>query len=355
MSSLSPKERIFGLIKGKEVDRPAIGSFAMGFIARQVYDLSLRDCYTDWPKFLKSYIKVQEMYGFDSPPLVGHASMGAGEFGGRYRYPSEGSNLQSPAVVDHPVKSVEDVYSLELPNPREAGEIPGILDGVRYVRDNYPPGYDAVSVVVGSPFTWAGNIADVNNLMMWIIDEPEAVHELQEKVVDFLIEYLKVVLEVGGEVVMPFDGGPTESNDLVSPSQFKEFVLPHWIDFRERALELGIPGFLCHPCGNQTKNLKHYSELPGTLAINFDYRTPLQDVVDTLGKQSMIVGSIEPTRFISETEEWIYKKSLEQLEIAAHSPHGYMIGPGCELPVDTPPLNFHMMGKAVHDYAKQKY
>ncbi|OKY78531.1 MAG: Methylcobalamin:coenzyme M methyltransferase MtbA [Candidatus Methanohalarchaeum thermophilum] len=353
MDELTPKERIFGMVEGKEVDRPGIGSFAMAFISKQVHGLSVRDCYTDWEKFLKYYLKVQKMYGFDSPPLVGHASMGAAEFGGEYKYPEEGSNLQSPAVKKHPVDSVDDVYDLEIPDPSEAGEIPEMLGAAEYVKENYPKGYDAVSVVVGSPFTWAGNIADVNNLMKWTVREPDAVHKLQEKVVDFLIEYLKVLLETGGEVVMPFDGGPTESNDLLSPDQFEEFVLPHWKDFRERALDLGVPGFLCHPCGNQTKNLKFYKELPGTLAVNFDFRTPLKDVVEELGDQAMIVGSIEPAKFLSKDDEWIYERSMEQLEIAADAPHGYMIGPGCELPVDTPPLNFHAMCQAVRDYAKE--
>ena len=46
---------------------------------------------------------------------------------------------------------------------------------------------------------------------------------------------------------------------------------------------------------------------------------------------------------------------MEYLELAAtHCAHGYIIGPGCELPVTTPPANLFAMAKATKDYAETK-
>jgi uroporphyrinogen decarboxylase len=39
---------------------------------------------------------------------------------------------------------------------------------------------------------------------------------------------------------------------------------------------------------------------------------------------------------------------------ATHCAHGYVIGPGCELPVTTSPANMYAMVKATKDYAETK-
>lgn len=350
---ITPIERLMSLYQTGWADRPGIGAFAMGFIARMSPGLSVGELYKDQLLFVRAYLKVQELFGFDSGPLIGHACFGAAEFGGELSYPSPTSRGQSPGVKKHPVTTPEQVDALEVPDPKEAGEIPMQMEATKYVLDNYPEGYKNPSPVGGTPFTAAGNVMGVERMLVWMAKQPDLVHTVLKKVTEFYVELVKYYIDEVGPLLF-FDGGPTDSNDLISPKQFEEFSLPYFMEFRKKTVKLGAQ-FLCHPCGNQTKNAHMWAQPPGTFAVNFDFRTPLEQCVETFKSTSMVVGNIEPAKFLTMDYDGIYNKTMEYLHIAAtQCPHGYMVGPGCELPVDTPAVNLYAMIRATKDYAQSK-
>jgi uroporphyrinogen decarboxylase len=351
---MTPGERLGSLYGTGWADRPGAGTFAMGLIAKMTPGLSIGECYLDPEKFARAYIRVQQTLGFDSGPMFGHASLGAAEFGGELSYPAPNSRAQSPMVRKHPIDTPEKVDSMEVPEISKVKEVVSECKGANWVVENYPAGFNGPSIVCGSPFSLGGNAIGVEQMLLWMIEEPDLVHKVMDRMSEFLIEKAKYIVANVGPIML-FDGGPTEANDLISPKQFETFALPYLKKVREGALKAGIPGFLCHPCGDQNGNIEMWAEAPGNFAVNFDFRTPLEKVVKVFGPKSMIIGNIEPAKFQYSDYDYIYKTTMDYMKIAAtNCPHGYMVGPGCEIPTDTPALHVGAMLQATRDYAQSK-
>jgi uroporphyrinogen decarboxylase len=324
----------------------------MGMVPKMNYGLTVGEGYANPLMYAKAYIHIWQLFNFDTGPLFGHACAGNAEFGGVLAYPGKKSKANSPFIINHAINLPEDVDRITVPNPKEVGEIPKIVEACEYVFKEYPKGYRSPSVVIGTPFTWVVNMVGMETVLTWMIESPELVYKLLRKVVEFQIEYAKYLVNELEPMVI-FEGGLAESNDFISVKQFEYFVLPYLTEFHRKAIDNGVLGFNSHPCGDQIKNMKLWNKLPGIRSINFDYRTPLYDVVNEFHKDSMISGNIEPNFFISQDFEATYRKASDFLHVAAvKCDHGYVIGPGCEMPVSVPPANIYAMVQATRDYSE---
>lgn len=349
--TMTPTERMMSLYETGTADRPGVAVLATGFVPKMTGNLTVGECYEYPIRYAKAFLRVQELLGFDSGPLFGHPAVGVKEFGGKLTYPRGNSKALFPVISRRPVKDLEDVDKLEVPDPHRAGEVPKQVAGAKYVMENYPEGYRNPMMVTGDPFTWAGNIVGLETMLMWIQAEPKVVQGLLGKVADFEVEVVRFALGQVGDMFF-FDGGPSDSNDLITSKQFEQFALPPLVSYRRRAMKEGASRFLSHPCGDQTKNVAHWAKVPGTFGINFDFRTPLEAGISSFGQDMTIIGNIECIQFTLGDAEWIYKKAMDKLTTAAnHCPRGYMVAPGCELPVHSSPVNVHAMIRAARDFA----
>ncbi|WP_026068804.1 uroporphyrinogen decarboxylase family protein [Methanomassiliicoccus luminyensis] len=348
---MTPKERINSLHETGRADRPGISVLAMGLVPRMTGVLTIGECYEDPIKYARAFLRVQELFGFDSGPVFGHPACGAAEFGGKLLYPRANSKMQSPVIAKHPLTKLEDIDRLEVPDPAKAGEIPRLVAGAKYVLDNYPDGYRNPMLVSGDPFTWAGNIIGMDTMLMWIEQDPALVAKALDIVAEFEIEVVKYALRELGEVTF-FDGAVCCSNDLINAKRFKQLALPPLVKYRVESIKAGAERFVSHPCGDQSKNIDFWGQVPGTYTINFDFRTPLELCVSKLDKEMTIAGNIECMHFLIGDYDWIYRKSYDKLKFAAtRCRRGYLVGPGCEIPPNSSPVNIHALVSAARDYA----
>lgn len=58
---------------------------------------------------------------------------------------------------------------------------------------------------------------------------------------------------------------PVATNDIISPKQFENMVLPYQIELHEKLLKMGILYILCHICGEQDLNLPAWASVPISL------------------------------------------------------------------------------------------
>jgi len=66
--------------------------------------------------------------------------------------------------------------------------------------------------------------------------------------------------------------------------------------------------------------------------------------------EDIILGNIEPARIQTARPEEVYELCRIAIEKGKKHPGGYILAPGCELPVKTPPINVFQMTKAVNDF-----
>ncbi len=247
--TMTSAERMGAVIGGQRPDRVPVIPFISGHTAL-VCGQPISKFYEDAETCFRCQVLSQEMYGYDGDPLYVYASAGGWEFGGDIEFPYK-KYSGAPVVTRHPVQSEEDALKLELPAEiAKAGALPIALELARMQAEHGMP----VSLQVGSPFTFAGTVMGEDRMMTWMIKKPDLVHRVLDKVSDFGIAVAEhYVKEFGAEKLMAFHGAATESNKLISPKQFEQFVLPYYTKINKRVIELGIPSCSSTSAGNRTR------------------------------------------------------------------------------------------------------
>ena len=337
------------MLAGKPVDQVPHFPFLLGFCAKNLgYPIST--IYNDPIKSFAAQMKTMEQYGFDWGPIYGYASYGTWEFGGEIEMPS-GDYQQAPAHKMFPVKSEEDIERLKLPDVRTAGCIPMAMEFSKLQAEFEIP----VSVVLGGNFTVAGNICSVEKLCRWMLKKPELAHKIIKMATDHIIDIVSYWVETfGPERVIPQFWEPLASNLIISPKQFKTFVLPYLIESSQKILDMGVKHILFHICGDQDLNLPLWAQVPmGDPGLcSFGEETDISKAIEFLGDKSIIIGNIDPRILLTGSPTKIYNLCRDAIEKGKKAPRGFMLSSGCEVSPETPGHHVYIMQKAIQDFGR---
>ena len=82
--------------------------------------------------------------------------------------------------------------------------------------------------------------------------------------------------------------------------------------------------------------------------LSFGHEVDLEVAADHF-PDDIIFGNIEPAVIQTGTPSEVYELSKAIIEKGKRIPSGFIFAPGCELPVQSPPVNVFQMTKAVND------
>ena len=345
--TMSAGERMGAILMRQRPDRVPFMPFIMGYCAKNVgYPIAV--IYNDAEKSFWSQMWTAEMFGYDGGAMYGYASMGGWEFGGDIKMP-QSEWEQAPVVTRFPAQTAEEVDALPIPDPATAGCYPIALKFAEIQQQFGMP----IMVMGMSPFTSAGNIAEVDVLCRWMMKQPEVAHKLLKKVVVFGKKVIDYYMErFPNYPMMAFTGEATSANQIISPRQFEEFVLPYMSELHDHILKSGIRHIFCHICGEQNLNLKYWAQMeygdPGILS--FGHEVDLSKAIEVFGDKHAIAGNIEPQVIQNRPWQEVYELCRIAIEKAKMAPSGYLLMAGCEVPVQAPPYNIYVMKKAVMEF-----
>jgi uroporphyrinogen decarboxylase len=89
---------------------------------------------------------------------------------------------------------------------------------------------------------------------------------------------------------------------------------------------------------------------PGIISIGKEIN--ITTAISYFGKTTIIAGNIEPTLLQTGTPRQVYECCRQAIENGKQAPRGYVLMPGCEVPINTPPYNLYTMKKAVDDFGR---
>jgi len=344
---MTSAERMDALLNGKQVDRILLFPFTLGFCARNV-GYPVASIYNDPEKSFFAQLWTREQYGYDSDPFYGYASYGGWEFGGEIKFPTS-QYEQAPSHGRFPVESEEDVRKLRLPDVKTAGMLPLAMQFSR-LQDKFGI---PVSIVVGGPFTIAGNICAVEVLCRWLIKKPEVAHRLLQLAADHILGIVQYWMDAFGPArVITHIWEPSAANQIISPKQFETFVLPYQKELHEKILAMGVKYILCHICGEQNLNLPYWAQIPmgNPGIVSFGHEVDLATAVKYFGDTCIVAGNVEPAIVQTGTPQQVYELSRQCIEKAKYAPRGFILMAGCEVPPMSAPYNVYMMKKAINDF-----
>ncbi len=349
MATMTSKERNAAVLAGNPVDRIAHFPFILGFSARNV-GYPIQAIYSDAEKSYAAQQRTFEQYGVDWGPLYGYASYGTWEFGGQIEMPT-GTYQQAPSHKTFPVNDEAEAERLARPDVRTAGCLPIAMEFSRLQEQNGTP----ISVIMGGNFTLAGNLCSVAKLCRWMIKKPDLAHHLLRLATDHILETVAYwVNTFGAEKVIPQFWEPMASNLIISPRQFKNFVLPYLAETGERIAKMGVRHVLHHICGDQNANMPMWAEVamgdPGL--CSFGDEIDIDKAIEVIGHKAVLIGNLDPSLLLTGQPGEIVQRCRQIIEKGKRAPRGFMFSVGCELAPETPGYHLYLVQKALETFGR---
>jgi uroporphyrinogen-III decarboxylase len=180
-----------------------------------------------------------------------------------------------PAVEGTVIKEPQDIRKLSLPDPYKDGLMPRVLKCIDYMKEHsdLPISFTDPQ----GPLNIALCLCGVENLFIWMYEEPEYVHEIMEFCTETFIQWVKVQKKHAGQqyhngafphgIVLPEGfGGVWLSDDdctVISPELYKKFVVP----YNSRVFK-AFGGGTLHFCGTAEHQLENFLKTEGLTGVN---------------------------------------------------------------------------------------
>ena len=280
-----------------------------------------------------------EVYKADGIPVIFDLQIEAEAMGCRLQWADD----NPPAVISHPMTEGVALEDIKVPT-LDDGRIRMAMETAAELRKQNPD--IALYGLITGPFTLALHLMGTDIFMDMMMD-PDKIHELMKfttKVSNFMAaEYVKA----GVDIVAIVD--PMTSQ--IDPMSFNEFVQPYCADVFTNVREAGaLSSFFV--CGNAKQNIEGMCDCkPDNISI--DENIPLDFVRDvSLAKGVSFGGNIQLTvSLLMGTEEDCERDALACMDIGGNK--GFILAPGCDIPMDTPVHNMKAISELVHDELRQ--
>lgn len=239
------------------------------------------------------------------------------------------------AALIHDETEAENLVVPEVGAGRTKECIKGIKEATELITDR-----PVLAGIIG-PFSLAGRLLDMTEIMILCYEDPELVETVLEKATAFLIQYALAFKEAGANgiaIAEPAAG-------LLSPSLIKEFSTPYVQKIRD-AVEDNHFLVMYHNCGNVVPLLDNINEIQ-VGAYSVGNAIDVEDALKNLPEDAVVIGNIDPAgTFRNGTPEKIRQETLELLERCGKYPN-FVIASGCDIPPMTPLKNIQAFFDAV--------
>ena len=154
-----------------------------------------------------------------------------------------------------------------------------------------------------------------------------------------LIRFGLAELEAGADIIQC--GDSLASGSVISPAMYERWVLPRHRQVFAAWKAAGAVTVL-HVCGDNTRALQLQADT-GADIVAVDHLVDLAHAKHEIGDQVCLIGNLDPVdvmRFGSAAE---VTRRAEACITAAATGGRYILGTGCEVPVDTPVENLQAL------------
>lgn len=248
-----------------------------------------------------------------------------------------------PAVVSHPLLNGKRLEDFKVPSIDD-GRIGMVMDACRECAANHPD--IALYGLITGPFTLALHLLGTD-IFMKMYEDPEYILKLMDFASEVGIFMADQYIKNGCDIVSIVD--PMTSQ--IDPEMFRQFVLPAAKKIFDHIRSSGaLSSFFV--CGYAQQNIKVMCDC-GPDNISIDENIPLAYVKEVcLENNISFGGNLKLTVvLLMGTVEDCQTHALEQMERGGT--RGFVLAPGCDLPMDTPPENLQAITKLVHDPYQQ--
>lgn len=250
-----------------------------------------------------------------------------------------------PTVTKAVLSCPEDAETLEVPafgTGRTGLYVEAISKALALIQDR-----PVFAGVIG-PFSLAGRLMDMTEIMVNCYEEPELVHVTLEKATRFLREYIMAYKKIGAHGVVMAE----PAAGLLSPDLCGEFSSPY---VKQIVDEVQDDQFIViyHNCGGAVNRMVPEILPTGAAAFHFGNAVDMEEMLAQMPEDALTMGNVDPVSvFRNGTVEQVRSATTELLERCAKHPN-FVISSGCDIPPVSPWENIDAFFAAVAEFYGQ--
>lgn len=203
-----------------------------------------------------------------------------------------------------------------------------------------------IETMIGGPWSFALELRGANEAMVDLYEDKAFLHDLMDYTTETVIARCLAALELG---VVPFIGDPSAGMSLISPDVYREHVLAYHQRIVDAVHAQGGQ-IIFHICGLVDHIFADLIAL-GIDGLSIDAPSSLARLFEVGRGKTTIIGNVDPILFVEGTPEQLEQAAKKCLDIAQGDAR-YVIGPGCQIPLQANLDNIRAFTRTCHAYGK---
>lgn len=250
------------------------------------------------------------------------------------------SSVNRPLLI-----TPDDIDKLNIKLIEDSKEIDNLLNATRIIANELGDEY-LLGVSQWGPFTLAGLLYGLEGFMKICMRDTAAAKYILQSTSNFVFNYLSLFADAGAELICQSE--PTASGDMISPGMFNSLAVP-FLKRNNSKIKNKVLARMTHICGNTNKIMDSINEID-TNIFSVDYKVDLQAAKAKLEGKTALAGNIDPVRIMLEGSFTAVKDKAQECCQKASENGGYILMPGCDIPVSTPLENIAAMVEVAHNF-----
>lgn len=194
------------------------------------------------------------------------------------------------------------------------------------------------------PFSLAGRLYDMSEIMVLIYEQPDAAHTLLAKCTEFILKYCEALKRTGANGVMMAEpaAGLLSNDDCLNFSSAYVRYIVNRVQDEEFIVVL-------HNCGN-TGHCTEAMVATGAAAYHFGNKCRMEEVIREVPPTALAMGNLDPVSLFKDGTVEEMRQAVTELLGRMRQYPNFVLSSGCDTPPQTPIGNIDAFFEALREW-----
>lgn len=335
---MNKKEKLSQLFDKGSIDndvffRPLLMHFAASYAGKTYAEFA-----SDYKALVESNLRCLYDFDIDAVGLISDPYRETSAFGAEVTFPDEAV----PKCHDIIIQTIDDIKALKNPDVYKAERTMDRIKAAELLSREVGSEVPIIGWVEG-PLAEACDLAGVNEILLYLMMNPDFVSALTDKTLQTAKDFAKAQIEAGCDVIGVGDAICSQIDQI----SYQTFVKEKHAELFDFIHNLGAKVKL-HICGNITHLLPNIRETKPDI-VDIDHMVDMDEAYNILGNRIIRCGNLDPVSVIQQKsveDVSQYVKSLCEKE----NGRPFILSGGCEISVQTPIENMKALREVSRKY-----
>ena len=322
---MTPKERIYAILKGDSYDRLAVTPIFMAWAANYA-GRTYRDYYLDGDVLVEAQLAVTRAFNLDQISAISDPWREASAYGVEFDYPPDGIGKPKDTLI----KTHDDISRIQPLDIENAERMKQRVESVEKMAAEIGQTHSVLGWIEG-PLAEYADLRGLENALMDLIDKPQMFTDAADVIIQNAIAFAFAQVKAGADMIGIGDAAAS----LIGADLYDKYVLPLEQKLITAIHEAGAAVKL-HICGNIISIIQYMAQT-GADIIDVDWMVALDKARELVGPEVTLCGNFDPSAVLLQgSPEDVANAAKHCIKTGGDR---FILMPGCEVPPATPEEN----------------